>query len=123
MNRRGWGVWALLSAVGVVLVALPDDDRRLFSLSRTHGPAALDAAGGALVLLAWALLWAGLWRRRHALPVRAWLLAAAGAGAGLAVLVWAVRGDHGAWWLLGVALLAGVQLAAAVAVSGDRQRA
>lgn len=42
---RGLAVWIILSAIGVVLLSLPDADQRLFSLSRDHGVSALDAVG------------------------------------------------------------------------------
>ncbi|MDQ3777945.1 MAG: hypothetical protein M3310_03635, partial [Actinomycetota bacterium] len=54
----------VLIAVGATVIAVPDSDDRLFSISRTHGPSALDAAGIAVVLAGWALLLAVLWRGR-----------------------------------------------------------
>ena len=58
-------VFALLACPGLVLVALPDDGPRLFSLSDAHGPSALDSAGLVLVIAAWLVLLTPAWRRRH----------------------------------------------------------
>lgn len=125
MARRGWALWGLLSTVGAVLVALPDDGDRLVSFSRTHGPAALDAVGAGVLVLAWSLLWVGVWRRRDRLPRRGTWWAGAGAvlACGGVVLVWSVLGDHGAWWVLGAGAVAGVQLLAALLVSDRRPEA
>jgi hypothetical protein len=115
-----WWVWAAANLVGGLLIALPDTGPRLFSLSRTHGPSALDAIGAVLVLIGWVGLDAFVVARRDRLRATsrtARVSASVGLAAGVAVLLPTISLDLGAWWILGVALLAGVQLWAAVVVS------
>lgn len=125
MRLKSWGVWCALVAGGVALMALPDDDVRVFTISRTHGPAALDAVGIVLVLVAWVLLVAGVWTRRSRLPRHAgwWARIGASLVGGLGLVAWSVLGDRGRWWLLGIALAGGAQVVAACAVSGRHPRA
>ena len=108
-----WTLWLSLTAGGVVVMALPDSGPRLFSISEAHGPSALDAVGIALVLVASSMLLRRIWSGRARLRSRSAPLAAA-LLAGAALTAWSILGDHGAWWVAGVALLAGVQLLAAV---------
>lgn len=124
MTKKQWFAWATLSALGVAIMALPDDNRRLFSLSRTHGPDPVDAVGAILLIVGWCLLLVAVWRHRHALPTRwTWrLVAATVVVVAASVLVWSVSGDHGMWWLAGAAMLAGVQIAGAVLVTVRRER-
>jgi hypothetical protein len=72
MSKAGWTCWLLASVAGVAVLAAPDNDRRLFSISGTHGPSAMDAFGFVLILTAWAVLWAGVWKRRHLLATRSY---------------------------------------------------
>jgi uncharacterized membrane protein YidH (DUF202 family) len=108
-----------LVVLGAALVALPDDDRRLFSISRDHGPSALDTAGVALVLAGWGAVVYGVWRRRARvlwrLGTRGLIAAACALVAGVALIAWSVAGDHGAWWVAGVAVAAAPQVAALIA--------
>jgi hypothetical protein len=106
--------------VGGLLVGLPDTGPRLFSFSRTHGPSALDALGSVLLLVGWIVLDAAVIGRRDALRRlgRRWLIGAAILLAvGIAVLIPTIAFDLGAWWIIGVVILAGTQLTIAVAVS------
>ena len=112
-------VAAPLLVIGSVLVALPDDDRRLFSISRDHGPSTLDGAGVALVLAGWGAIVHGVWRRRRRVLER-WGTSGLGAAvgaflAGVVLIAWSVAGDHGAWWMVGVVAAAAPQVAAVVA--------
>jgi hypothetical protein len=107
---------ALLVAAGVVVVALPDDDARLFSLTAEHGPSAVDAVGIALLLAGWAVLAWEVRRRRPAVSRRAAAAGAAATAAGTAVLAVAMASGSGTW-VLGVALLAAPQLALLVAAA------
>lgn len=120
MSRRGWIAWSLLVLAGVVLIALPDDDVRLFDISRGHGPSLVDGVGILLILVAWMLLLGSVWRRRSRLPRSAAWRARVGASllAGAALTAWSVLGDHGSWWMLGAALLGAPQVMAAMEVSG-----
>lgn len=117
-------LWAALSVVGVVVVAVPDAGPRLLTLSETHGPSAPDLVGIALLLIGWAVFLRAVWRARRAvrapaLPVALVVAAAAG------VTAWSVLTDTGAWWLLGAVALVGVQvwLALSAAAVLDEGRA
>ena len=44
-RRRVLAGWLIGSALGALLVALPDADNRVLSLSETHGPSPVDLAG------------------------------------------------------------------------------
>lgn len=130
MSRRWsvrlWAGWLLCSLAGTVLIALPDPDNRLFSISEGHGPGPTDLVGALLLIAGWAaldvLIWLG---RRRFLSVgnaRVALLGMA-AVAGAVLVAWSVEQDVGNWWLLGVGLLAGAQLVAAhAATDWDRHR-
>jgi hypothetical protein len=126
-STRFWGAWLFLSLAGTVLIALPDPDRRLFSISESHGPGVMDLVGALVLATGWAILDVRIWRGRHRLLAlrRPLLLLLVVAALGGALLVgWSVERDAGLWWLLGVALLAGAQLAAAIlatARSGRRR--
>lgn len=98
----------------MLILVLPDDGNRLFSLSEGHGPSALDAAGIVLILVGWAAFLVPLFRGRRFIEPP-WLLAAL-ALVGLVLLVWSVSTDTGYWWILGAAILLAVQLAAAKSV-------
>lgn len=116
-------VWCALVVGGVALMALPDDDVRVFSMSRTHGPAALDAVGIVFILAAWVLMLRGVWTRRSRLPRHAgWRLSiGAAVVGGVGLVAWSVLGDHGRWWLLGAALAGGAQVLVALAVNVGRR--
>ena len=100
------------------MVALPDSGDRLVSLSDAHGPSALDAVGIVLLLAGWVAAVREVWRRREkvlestAAGVVRLGLVALGFGAGLVVA--SAFADFGAWWAVGAAVLALVQLAALV---------
>ena len=119
-----WVTWALCSAMGGAIVALPDRGPRLFSLSRTHGPSAVDGLGIAMILAGWLTLMLAVWRRRATLrdrvPRSVRLAGVATMAVGTVVLVATIRADAGAWWTLGVALMATPQVAAAIAVGRAR---
>ena len=111
-------VFALLACPGLVLVALPDDGPRLFSLSGAHGPSALDGAGIGLVMAGWLVLLSPAWRRRHLITRHAghplFDLGAGLFGLGIGLVVASVVGDFAGWWAVGAALLGLVQLGALV---------
>ena len=113
-------MWAILTTVGTVLIALPDAGNRVFSISPGHGPAPMDLAGAVLLTAAWLILDLWTWRRRGALRSlnrRAlWLLLFL-AAAGVALIAWSVSQDEGMWWLLGAGMVGAAQLGAAVAAA------
>lgn len=107
--RRVLTLWLAGNAVGAALVALPDDDRRVLSLSETHGPSPVDLAGILVLLAAWLPVPVTSWRRRAAVPSRVWRVAALLAVTGAAALVVTVRRDLGWWWLPAALVLAAAQ--------------
>jgi hypothetical protein len=112
---RSWLWWGILSALGLVTILVPDTGRRLFSLSQAHGPSLIDGMGVLVLLAGWAVLDIATWRRRRGLSIRRevlMLMATAGIAA-IALVLWSVLGDHGAWWIVGAVLLAAIQLTAA----------
>lgn len=118
MRRRAWIAWSALVGTGLVIIALPDDDVRLFSISGRHGPSAVDTIGIMFILVAWVVVLVVIWRGRQRLPRgRVWhILGWSSVVVGTAITAWSVLGDHGSWWVLGVALLAGLQVTAAATV-------
>ncbi|HEX8771346.1 MAG TPA: hypothetical protein VF711_11320 [Acidimicrobiales bacterium] len=127
MNRiplsRPWLTWLLCSLGGIFLIALPDQDRRLFSISEGHGPGVMDLAGALVLSAGWVVLDVQIWRgRRRILSMGRARLLVLGLAAlvGAVVLAWSVERDAGVWWLLGVALLAGVQLDVAAGAATHR---
>lgn len=120
MGRRAWVASGVLVLAGVVAIALPDDDVRIISFSRSHGPSLVDAFGILLIVVAWVFVVRVIWRGRVRLArSRVWrTLALPCVLAGTALIVWSVLGDHGAWWMLGAGILAALQVTAAATVSG-----
>ncbi|HYF45668.1 MAG TPA: hypothetical protein VD926_05610 [Acidimicrobiales bacterium] len=113
--------WVIANAASATLVALPDDDARLFSISDLHGPSALDAIGAVGLVALWAPVAVLSWRalRRERRPIRlAVVLAAAGGAAALAVTI---LGDLGWWWIPPALLLAGLQVWVLSRRAGDRR--
>jgi len=107
------GLMLFLIAIGFVIVALPDADERLFSISRDHGPSLLDAIGLVILLIGHAGLVMEAWKHRekvfqykHSVYFRTGLFLL---GAGLVLVLVSVLNDGGHWWILGVALLVFVQ--------------
>ncbi len=110
--RRRLVVWLVGSMVGVAIIALPDSDDRLFSLSRTHGPSPADALGMLVLLAAWVPVPAILWRRRRALHGRVGSAVGVLAVGGVVGLAVAVGLDLGPVYLLPVVALLLAQLLA-----------
>jgi hypothetical protein len=107
--RRALLFGVSLIAGGVIVVALPDSGQRLFSLSGRHGPSLVDAIGVAFLLAGWVVVVVAVVRRGERVARRAgvWGVTAAVivAALGLALIGWGVVGDHGPWWVAGVALV------------------
>lgn len=88
---------------GIVIVSLPDSDRRLFSLSAAHGPSSLDALGLVLILVPYLYFVFRAWQKRSA--IANWSsdtifktgLFIFGLGAGLVIA--SVAGDFPDWWI------------------------
>lgn len=110
--RQGLVAWAALSLVGALIVMLPDDGRRVFSLSEGHGPSIQDSIGIALLLFGWVVFLIRLIRSRASIWRPPILLVAAIASG--ALLVWSVASDAGNWWMLGALALVALQVLAAL---------
>lgn len=119
--RRGMAVWLVLSVVGAMIVAFPDQGERMFSFSPRHGPSPIDAVGISVLLAGWVAFLFPLWSLRAEIQRRRLTALAGVLGAG--VTIWSVGTDSGRWWLVGAALLVAVQVIAALSVLGVRRRA
>lgn len=95
--------WLACSAIGAVLVARPDQDNRVFSLTEGHGPAPLDLLGSGLLLVGWLpSAWYLVTHRPTRCPATwAGLVLLAVAGPALVV---AIATDAATWTWLGAAL-------------------
>lgn len=118
--RRALIFWGLCSAVGMAIIALPDDGPRLISFSEAHGPSALDGFGICFLLVGWAAFLAAIWRRRGRVAVRAplgWVGGCAFAlGLGTGLVIASAASDYPHWWVIGAGVLAAVQVLGAYAV-------
>lgn len=115
--RPAFIAWVALSLIGATLIALPDDDARVFSLTEAHGPALLDLVGAILAGVGFVAYVVGLVAARP--PARLLWAPAAVYVAGSALAGWSVATDTGRWWLVGIAVaLAGQGWAAWRATRG-----
>jgi hypothetical protein len=115
---RRLALWAVGSAVGAVVVALPDSDQRVFSFSTTHGPSPIDLLGVAVLVGCWlpiAVVLPSSWRAMPAVRAR---FAAACAVLGAAALVVTIGADLGWLWILA----AGALVVAQITVLADAWR-
>ena len=106
-------IMLLLIAAGFVIVALPDSGKRLFSISKDHGPSLQDSIGLAFILIAYVWFVKEAWKRRgrilkykHLLSFRIILFLFV---AGLGLIIVSVVNDYGYWWVYGAVLLALIQ--------------
>ena len=108
--RRRVAVWLVGSVVGVTLIALPDADDRVFSLSRTHGPSPVDLLGTAILVAAWLPVPAVIWTRRRTLDRRSARAPLVLGVVGAVALAVAVGLDLGPIYLVPAAMLLVAQL-------------
>jgi hypothetical protein len=94
------------------VIALPDSDNRVFSLSETHGPSLVDLVGVIIVVLAWVPVATLIWSYRATLRGRVAWLAASLIIVGAITLVITIRYDLGAVWLVPAGLLVAAQILA-----------
>ena len=100
--------------VGFIIVALPDSNIRLFSISKEHGPSLQDAIGIAFILLPYSFMLKSLWKeRRKVLKYQQFRIFNVGVflyGLGTGLIIASVANDYRYWWVYGVALLILVQI-------------
>lgn len=92
--------WLAWSALGVVVLALPDSGPRLVSLSAAHGPTLQDTVGIVALLVGTGAPWWFIWRRRALLAgtaARTRTTLAFTAGLAVGLLLASVLGDFSAW--------------------------
>lgn len=120
-RRRIWATWAVCNAVGVAIVVLVDDDARLVTLGRDHGPSPSEAVGVLLVIVGWITLDVSTLRSwpRTRWSTRAERAAVALMLVGVGALVPTVVWGSGATWLVGATLLGGTQVAAALSIGPE----
>jgi hypothetical protein len=99
----------LLIFLGTALVAIPDSDKRLFSISKTHGPSILDAIGMVLILIPYSWLIIETWKRKakilkyqHSGVFRLGLILT---GLGYGMIIASVIRDYQYWWIIGIILV------------------
>ena len=117
--RPVFWIYTALIAVGVIVVALPDNNERLITFSKNHGPSFLDAAGLVLVLVPWTIM--GLqalaaWRKvLESLGRRLVTILLTAGILGLLVVVVSVRSDSD-YWIAGAGISFIAQFALIVSV-------
>jgi hypothetical protein len=109
------GVMLLLILLGFILVALPDSNERLFSISKDHGPSLPDAIGLIIMLIPYGWFVKEAWKRRervlmyqHSIYFRVALFAF---GVGYGLVIASVMNDYPYWWIYGILLLVVIQIA------------
>lgn len=119
-------VWALLTGIGAVLIALPDTGPRLFAFSGEHGPGLVDGMGIVALLAGFGVLLVAIVRRRgkiaRSLGAQPWRLAVLAfmAGTGTGMLLAGVFTDFWWWWLVGATLVQVFWMALFVLAIDDR---
>jgi len=73
MHKSFWFVLLLL-IIGIVIVMLPDSDKRLFSFNKDHGPSLQDTIGLSLIIVGWIWIVLRIIRKRYSLVVRLGIL-------------------------------------------------
>jgi uncharacterized membrane protein YidH (DUF202 family) len=108
-------VLLFLILIGFVIVALPDSDIRLFSISKEHGPSLQDAIGLILILFSYIWLVIEAWKQKEKVlkyqdsTVFKMGLFLFGVGHGL--IIASVINDYKYWWVYGIILLIVLQIA------------
>ena len=99
----------ILIAAGIVIVALPDSGRRIFSISRAHGPSLQDAMGLVLVFIGYTWFLIQAWKQREKILQYknrlSFKLIASLMIVGITLIIVSVINDYGYWWLCGAVIL------------------
>jgi uncharacterized membrane protein len=98
-----------LFVLGSVIVALPDNNVRLFSVSQDHGPSVLDLIGLIILICPYIYLATHAWKKRQNLKpyqnTTTFKLGSILFVLGLVLVIVSVVADYGNWWLLGAAIM------------------
>ncbi|MBD0377428.1 MAG: hypothetical protein ICV51_17585 [Flavisolibacter sp.] len=104
----------LIILIGFVIVALPDSDVRLFSISKEHGPSLQDAIGLVLILSSYMWLLIETWKKRQKVlkyqNSRFFKMGLFIPGLGYGLVIASVSNDFKYWWVYGVILLVVLQI-------------
>ncbi|QHT65801.1 hypothetical protein GXP67_03535 [Rhodocytophaga rosea] len=99
----------ILLIVGCIIVALPDSNERLFSMSEDHGPSLQDAVGVVLILVAYVWLMVDVWIRREKLlsysNSRIFKAGLFVVGLAYGLIIASVMNDYKSWWIAGIAFI------------------
>jgi hypothetical protein len=106
VRRRVAAWWLGLTALGIVIIAIPDSGDPLVTMSNGHGPGLIDLLGILVVLIGTGVLYRHLFVNRETIMTRlgrplvivlviSWVVAVAAA-------IGAVVLDRGLWWIVGV---------------------
>lgn len=100
--------------IGFIIVALPDSDERVFSISEDHGPSLRDVIG--LILIISAYVWLGIEVRlrkeklEQYKSTKFYRTSQFLSGVGLGLIIASVVSDFDKWWIIGVILMASLQI-------------
>ena len=98
-----------LIAAGIVVVVLPDNGKRLFSISRDHGPSLQDAIGLLLVFTGYGWFLKQAWKRREKILQHknrlSFRLIPTLLVIGIVLIIVPVINDYGYWWVSGAVIL------------------
>jgi uncharacterized membrane protein YidH (DUF202 family) len=99
----------ILVAAGAVIVALPDEGKRLFSISRQHGPSLQDVIGLILVFIGYGWFIKQVWKRRDKILQHksrfSFKFIPSLFLIGIVLIVVSVINDYGYWWVCGAVIL------------------
>jgi hypothetical protein len=112
-------IWMVGSAIGVAVLALPDTEPRIVSLSNDHGPTALDAVGIVILVGAWLPIAWLLWTERSWCATAAGRACGALAVVGVVLLAVTIAFDLGPGWVAAVVLLVAAQAWALTGVARE----
>jgi hypothetical protein len=112
MQRRI--VLLLIMLGGFLVLAAPDSDVRLFSISDSHGPSIQDAVGLILILIPYTYLCVEAWKKRARLGdflnSKIFKFSLFFFGLGLGLVIASVGNDYAFWWIYGVVILVVLQI-------------
>jgi uncharacterized membrane protein YidH (DUF202 family) len=101
--------------IGFIIVALPDSDIRLFSISKEHGPSLQDVIGLILIIFSYILLVIEAWKQKEkVLKYQDSTVFKTGLflfGVGQGLIIASVINDYKYWWIYGIILLIVLQIA------------